>query len=63
MTAQSVQMEDLPSIDDIKKAGARIQPYIHRTPVLRSNIRLVIECKTLFQVREFSEKWGIQSTH
>lgn len=53
-------MTDLPTLDDIRAAAARIAPHAHRTPVLRSSaidammgMRLFFKCENFQKVGAF----------
>ncbi len=51
-------MEDLkiPSFEDIEKAHIRIEPYIHRTPVMSSSaINEIAGCKLYFKCENFQK--------
>jgi threonine dehydratase len=47
-------------VKDIQQAHARIEPYIHRTPILQSQLlNRMIGCEALFQSRKFSKNWRL----
>ena len=49
-------MNNIPTIADIRQAAKRIQPYIHRTPVLSSNnINKIVGAELFFKCENFQK--------
>ena len=58
-------MTTLPTFDDVLAAAVRIQPYVHRTPVLTSKTldamtgaRLFLKCENLQKIGAFKARGG-----
>lgn len=59
VTRQHIQLEHLPSFEDVKAAEARLRPFVHRTPVLQSNVLDALSKAKLFFKCENFQKCGV----